>query len=326
MRRREFLFAAGATVVARPGLARAEDQRPVVGFLHVGSPAENARRLAAFRQGLRETGFLEGGNVDVEYRWAEDHTDRLEALAADLAARNVAVIVTPGVTAAAVAAKKATSVIPIVFAIGADPVALGLVRSLSRPGGNATGVTSLNGVLAPKRLQVARELATNAARCITLVNPTSPLGALFLDGLRGAAARFNFALTVLTATSAAEIDAAIAGLSQTGDAVFVPAPDPLLYGLRGRLVRLIARRGLPSVFDVPEYVEDGGLASYGNDFMDAIRRSGVYAGLILKGARPAELPVVQAQKFVTALNLKTAKSLGVDIPVDLLASADEVIE
>ena len=326
MGRREFLALACGAAVAYPTAARAQDTRPVIGFLHVGSPAENAKRLAAFGEGLRDAGFVEGENVTIEYRWAEGHAERLDEMAADLASRRVAVIVTTAVTAAAVAAKRATREIPIVFAVGSDPVALGLVESLSHPGGNATGVTSLNASLSAKRLQLLRELAPRTARCVTMVNPTSPLTGPFLDGLQGAAAKWGLRVTVLRAQSAAEIDAGFASLADTSDAAFISAPDALLYSLRARLLAEIARRALPSLFDVPEYVEEGGLASYGNDFMDAIRQAGVYVGRILKGARPADLPVVQAQKFVLSINLKTAAALGVEIPPTLLASADEVIE
>ena len=296
----------------------AQDKTPVIGFLHIGSPAENGKRLAAFLKGLREEGFVEGQNVAIEYRWAEGRADKLEELAADLARRRVSVIVTPAVTAAAVAAKRATSDIPIVFAVGTDPVALGLVASLSHPGGNATGVTSLNASLAPKRLQLARELNPKATRYFTLINPTSPLSIPFLAGLQAAAANFGVRVDVLRARSAEEIDAAFASLPETSDAVFMSSPDALLYSLRPRILALVARHALPSVFDVPEYVEEGGLVSYGNDFIDAIRQSGVYVGRILKGEKPADLPVVQAEKFVLAINLKTAAALGIDIPTAVL--------
>jgi putative ABC transport system substrate-binding protein len=326
MRRREFIAGLCAVASAAPQVAGAQDKMPVIGFLHVGSRAENTKRIAAFLKGLGETGFVEGRNVAIEYRWAEGHADRLESLAADLVERQVAVIVTPAVTAAAVAAKKVTNTIPIVFAVGSDPVELGLVASLSHPGGNATGVTSLNASLAAKRLQLARELAPKTTRCFTLINPTSPLGGPFVEGLQGAAASFGVRVDVLHARSQEEIDAGFASLPPASDAVFISSPDALFYSWRQQIVALVARHALPSVFDVPEYVETGGLASYGNDFIDAIRQAGVYAGRILKGEKPADLPVVQAEKFVLAINLNAAKTLGIDIPNSVLAAADQVIE
>ena len=324
MRRRVFLAGLGAACACAP-MARAQ-QRPVIGFLHAGSPAENVKRIDAFREGLRQTGFVEGRNLTIEYRWAQGRADRLEALAADLVQRRVSLIATPAVTVAAVAARKVTRDIPIVFAIGSDPVALGLVASLSHPGGNATGVTSMNASLGAKRFELAHELSPNAKRYITLINPTSPLGHTFLEGLQAGAAGRDVRLDVLRAQSQKEIDAAFAGLPSVADSVFISSPDALFYGLRARIVALVTQLKLPSLFDVPEYVEDGGLASYGNDFIDAIRQSGVYAGRILKGEKPQDLPVVQAEKFVLAINLKTARTLGLEIPPDVLAAASEVIE
>jgi putative ABC transport system substrate-binding protein len=325
MRRRDFIAGLCAIASVAPR-ARAEDKLPVIGFLHVGSLAENTKRIAAFLKGLSEIGFVEGQNVAIEYRWAEGHTDRLESLAADLVKRQVAVIVTPAVTAAAIAAKKATSSIPIVFAVGTDPVALGLVASLSHPGGNATGVTSLNASLAAKRVQLARELSPNTTRVVTLINPASPLSGPFLEGLERAAPGFGVRVDVFRASSKEEIDAVFANLPPAPGGVFISSPDALFYSWREQIVALVARHALPSVFDVPEYVETGGLASYGNDFMDAIRQAGGYVGRILKGEKPADLPVVQAEKFVLAINLNTAKTLGIDIPNSVLAAADEVIE
>jgi len=326
MRRREFIAGLCAVASAKPGIAGAQDKIPVIGFLHVGSRAENTKRIAAFLKGLGEAGFVEGRNLAIEYRWAEGHADRLESLAADLVKRQVAVIVTPAVTAAAVAAKKVTNAVPIVFAVGSDPVALGLVASLSHPGGNATGVTSLNASLAAKRLQLARELAPKATRFFTLINPGSPLGGPFSESLKGAAMSSGVRVDVFLARSQEEIDAGFASLPPGPDAAFISCPDALFYSWREQIVALVARHALPSVFDVPEYVETGGLASYGNDFIDAIRQAGVYAGRILNGEKPADLPVVQAEKFVLAINLNTAKTLGIDIPNSVLAAADEVIE
>ena len=324
MRRRAFLAGLGAACACAP-MARAQEQ-PVIGVLHAGSVAENVKRVAAFREGLKQSGFVEGRNLTIEYRWAQGHADRLEALAADLAQRRVSLIATPAVTAAAVAARKVTRDIPIVFAVGSDPVALGLVDSLSHPGGNATGVTSMNASLGAKRFELARELAPKAKRCITLVNPASPISLTFLEALQAGAAALGIRLDVLHAQNQEEIDAAFAGLPSVADAVFLSSPDYLFYGLRARIVAQVTQLKLPSLFDVPEYVEDGGLASYGNDFIDAIRQSGVYAGRILKGEKPQDLPVVQPETFVLAINLKTASTLGLEIPPDVLAAANEVIE
>jgi putative ABC transport system substrate-binding protein len=325
MRRREFM--AGLTAAAAcPQFARAEEKKPVIGFLHVGSESENAKRLEAFWSGLAETGFVQGKNVEIEYRWAEGRPELLDSLAEDLVRRDVAVIVTPAVTAAAVAARKATRVIPIVFAVGSDPVALGLVDSLNRPGGNATGVTSLNASLAGKRWQIARELAPGAAHYYTLVNPVSPVSVPFVEGLQAVATGAGAHVVVLRAHTLQELDAAFANLPASPGDIFISSPDALFYAWRERIVAYAARGAFVSVFDVPEYVESGGLASYGDDFMDVIRLAGVYTGRVLKGEKPADLPVVQAQKFVLAINLKTASALRLEVPPTLLAAADEVID
>ena len=326
VRRRAFLAALGAAA-AWPFAALAQAAKtPVVGFLHSASRAENAKRLEAFLKGLREQGFAEGGNIAIEYRWADGRAGQLEALAADLVRRQVAVIAAAGSGVAGVAAKKATDAIPIVFATGADPVALGLVASLGHPGGNVTGATSLNALLGAKRLSLMREIMPGARRCFTLINPTSPLAEPFLANLESGAAALGVSVEVLRATSEAEIEAAFASLPETAGSMFISSPDAFFYSRRDQIVAPVARRALPAMFDVPEYVEAGALASYGNDFLDAMRLAGVYVGRILKGAKPAELPVVQAEKFVLALNLTTAHALGFEIPPLLLASADEVIE
>jgi putative ABC transport system substrate-binding protein len=327
MRRREFIATLAAAAAVSPSSARAQQAKtPVVGFLHSGSRAENVKRLEAFLKGLDEAGFVDGRNVAIEYRWADGRADRLEELAADLVRRRVALVATAGSTAATVAAKKATAAVPIVFAIGADPVALGLVASLGHPGGNVTGVNSLNAALGAKRLSLMRQLAPQAARWFTLINPTSPVSEAFLDNLQTGAAALGVRVDVLRAASEREIDAVFASLPEAAGGAFLSSPDAFFYSRREQIVALVSRHALPSMFDVPEYVEAGGLASYGNDFLDAMRLAGSYVGRILKGEKPAELPVVQAEKFVMALNLKTAKALGLDIPQTLLAAADEVIE
>ena len=235
-------------------------------------------------------------------------------------------IATPGSTAATAAAKKPAGGIAFVFATGADPVALGFVASLSRPGGTVTGVTSLNAILGAKRLDLMRELVPHAQRCVTLINPNSPLGEPSLQNLEAGAAALGVRVDVLRAASEPEIDAAFAGLPREARSVFVASPDAFFYNRREQIVALVVRHALPAMFDVPEYVEAGALASYGNDFLDAMRLAGVYVSRILKGEKPADLPVVQAETFVLAINLKTAKALGIEIPQTLLASADEVIE
>jgi putative tryptophan/tyrosine transport system substrate-binding protein len=326
MRRRAFIAALGAAAAWPLAAGAQAANTPVVGFLQSGSRAEDSKRLAAFLKGLSEQGFVEGENVAIEYRWADSAEERLESLAADLVRRQVAVLATPGSTRATAAAKKAAGGIPIVFATGADPVALGFVASLSRPGGNVTGVTSLNAVLGAKRLALMREVVPQARRCVTLINPGSPMAEPFLNNLQGGAAALGARVEVLRAASEGEIDAAFASLPEEPGSVFISSPDAFFYNRREQIVTLVARHALPAMFDVPEYVEAGALASYGNDFLDAMRLAGVYVGRILKGEKPANLPVVQAEKFVLAINLKTAKALGLEIPPLLFAFAEEVIE
>jgi len=327
IRRREFIAFVGGAAAAWPlALQAQQTQKPVIGFLHSASREENAKRLAAFQKGLSEAGFIEGQNVAIEYRWADGQADRLPALLADLIREKVAVIATPGSTVATVAAKKATDSIPIVFAIGSDPVALGLVASLSRPDGNATGVTSLNVYAAAKRLGLIRELVPQANHYFTLVNPASALAEPFIKDLEAGAANVGIRVDIFRASSEREIDAAFASMPQGTGSVFVPSPDAFFYSRRTQIVALVAQHGLPAIFDVPEYVEAGALASYGNDFLDAMQMAGGYTARILKGEKPADLPVVQAEKFALAINLKTAKTLGLTVPPILLATADEVIE
>ena len=299
---------------------------PVVGFLHSGSRAESAQRLDAFLKGLKEAGFVEGENVAIEYRWAEGQADQLEGLASELVRRQVAVIATPAATAAAVAAKKATDAIPIVFAVGSDPVALGLVASLSRPGGNATGVTSLNANLGAKRLAMMRELAPQATRFVTLINPTSPMSATFLNNLQAGAQNLGVRVDVLRASSESEIDAAFASLTQQPGGAFISSPDAFSIVAAPKSWGSFSAMRCLRFSTCPNTSRPARLASYGNDFMDAIRLSGDYVGRILKGEKPADLPVVQAEKFLLAINLKTAAVLGLEIPPTVLAAADEVIE
>lgn len=299
---------------------------PVIGFLHAGSPEENVKRLEAFRRGFGAAGFVEGQNVTIEYRWARGKNQELAAMAADLIRRQVTLIVTPGSTAAAVAAKAATSTVPIVFSSGTDPVALGLVASLNRPGGNATGITSLNAELAAKRLGLFRELAPKASRYFTLVKPTSELAAPFVADLRSAAAGLGVGVEVLKADTAGEIDAAFAGIPQASGSGVIFGPEGFFYVHRKHIAELALRRGLPTIFDVRDYVDAGGLASYGSDYFNIMELVGDYAARVLKGVKTADLPVQQATKFELVINRKTAKALGIEISPTLLATADDVID
>jgi putative ABC transport system substrate-binding protein len=327
MRRREVLVGLGGAVAMWPLAARAQPAAvPVIGFLHSGSADENAKRLAAFRKGLAETGFVEGRNVAIEYRWALGKNEDLPALAADLVRRKVALIATPGSTPAAVAAKAATTSIPLVFGVGADPVALGLVASVSRPDGNATGVTSLNAELVAKRLGIFRDLVGDAKRYFMLVNPASVLAAPYIAALQSAADGIGIHIEVLRASSDNEIDAAFDGVPQAPGNAMVFGPDAFFYIRRAHIADLALRRTIPTIFDDRAYVSAGGLICYGADFLEVMELAGNYAGRILKGERPGDLPVQQPTKFELVINLKTAKALGIDVPQRLLLIADEVIE
>ena len=324
MRRREFLGAL-AGVAAWPRVVRAQTV-PAIGFLHAGSPEENGKRLAAFRKGLAAGGFVEGQNVTVEYRWARGRNELLAGLAAELIGKGVAMIVTPGSSAAAVAAKKATAAIPIVFSAGSDPVGLGLVESLNRPGGNATGIASLNAELAAKRLGLFRELVPKTQRYFTLVKPSSELAAPFVKDLESAASGLGIHIDVLNADSPDEIDTAFAQIPREQACGIVFGPEGFFYVHRAHIAELALARGLPTIFDVRDYVEAGGLASYGSDYYNVMELTGGYAARVLKGEKPADLPVQQATKFEMMLNRKTAKALGIEISSTLLATADEVID
>jgi putative ABC transport system substrate-binding protein len=326
MRRREFIgLVCGA--VALPFAARAQSPAmPLIGFLHAGSPDENAKRLDAFRKGLAAAGFIEGKNVAIEYRWASGKTQELAALAADLIGKSVALIVTPGSTAAAVAPTPAKSTVPIVFSSGTDPVALGLVASLNRPGGNATGITSLNAELAAKRLGLFRELVPGLSRYFTLVRPSSELAAPFVADLQGAATSLGVGVEVLKADTSDEIDAALASIPQQAGCGMIFGPEGFFYIHRKRIADLALARSLPTIFDVRDYVDAGGLASYGSDYFNVMELTGNYVARVLRGEKPADLPVQQATKFELVINRKTAMTLGIDISRTLLATADEVID
>ena len=332
MRRREFIAIAGSTAMAarlsswpRPACAQ-QETKPLIGMLQPVSPQGNARRIDAFLKGLAEAGFIDGKNVTITYRWAENRLERLSPLAADLVRHNVAVIVTPASMPATRAAQAATSTIPIVFATGADPVAAGVVASLNRPGGNVTGVTSLNIDIASKRLDMLHQLVPQAKRCFALVNPASPFSASFITDVQAGAAKLGIQIDTLDANTEREIDAAFAGLPTGSGKMLLSSPEAFLYSRRAQIIALTSRYEVPAAFDTRDYVDDGGLLSYGADFLDVMRRAGVYVGRILKGEKPETLPVEQSEKFELAINLKTAKTLGLTVPPELLALADEVIE
>jgi putative ABC transport system substrate-binding protein len=326
--RRDFIALVGGSAATWPLAARAQQPAlPVIGFLHSGSPEPIASRVAGFRKGLGEGGYIEGQTVAIEYRWAQDQYDRLPDLAADLVRRQVAVIATPGSVPAALAAKAATSTIPIVFEVGGDPVQLGLVASLSRPVGNVTGVTSMNVELGAKRLGLLHELLPGAARFAVLVNPNSPdVTELTIKDAQAAAAAIGREIEVLNAATNREIDAAFASLvAKRVDALLV-GTEPLFNNRRVQLVTLATLHRVLAIYYAREYAEIGGLMSYGTNLADAYRQAGTYVGRILKGEKPAELPVARVVKFEFVINLQTARTLGIDIPPTLLARADEVIE
>jgi putative tryptophan/tyrosine transport system substrate-binding protein len=325
MRRREFITLLGAGVAAWPLAARAQQATmPVVGFLRSTTAADAANLVTAFRQGLKEAGFVEGQNVAVEYRWGENQPDRLPAMVADLIRRPVAVIV--GNITAALAAKAATTTVPIVFAIGSDPVKAGLVASLNRPGGNVTGVVFFSSDLGAKRLEQLRQLVPKATTIAMLSNPNSSGPEGERRDVQAAAQAIGQPLLIIDVTSEREIETAFATFVQRGaDAVFVGS-GPFMTSHRERIAALAARHALPSCYAVREAVVAGGLMSYAPSQPDAYRQAGIYAGRILKGEKPADLPVMRSTKFELVLNLKTAKTLGLTVPDRLLALADEIIE
>ena len=326
MRRREFISLLGSAA-AWPLTARAQ-QMPVIGFLHSASAAAFADLVAAFRKGLSESGYVDGQNVAIEYRWAEGRNERLPALAAELVRRRAAVIVTPVSTAATLAAKAATATIPIVFVIGADPVKIGLVASLNRPGGNATGISDVGVELGAKRVGLLHELLPGAARFAALVNPANPgITEPFITGVQTATlAIIGRQIEVVTASTNSDIDAAFTTLAKKRADAFLISPEALFVARRVQLLTLAARYALPALYHRREFAEAGGLMSYGSDLADQFRQTGVYAARILKGEKPAEMPVQLPTKFEFVINLQTAKTLGITVPSTLLAVADEVIE
>ena len=326
MRRRDFIAGLGSATIWSFSARAEQSAMPVVGFLSARSPAEAASVLAAFRQGLAETGYFEGKNVTIEYRWAEGHYDRLPALAEELLRRGVAVIAATGGEPSPVAAKAATATLPIVFTVGSDPVEMGLVASLSRPGGNLTGTTIMGVDLGPKRLDLVRQLVTKALRIAILANPTFPMASAEVREVEDAARSLAIEVNVWNASTESEIDEAFADLAQHRPDALIIGTDPFLLGQRDQLARLAARHAIPTVYFLREFVEAGGPMSYGPDIRRGYRQAGVYTGYILGGKKPAELPVLRPTSFLLSINLKTAKELGIALPATLLALADEVIE
>jgi putative ABC transport system substrate-binding protein len=326
IKRRAFIAALGGAA-AWPVVVRGQQPAmPVIGYLGAQSPATFASRLDAFRQGLGESGYVDGKNVTIEFRWAEGQHHKLPALAADLVARRVAVIVAPGGAPAALAAKSATTAIPIVFEMGADPIAMGLVGSLSRPGGNITGISSLSVEVTPKRLEILHELVPTATVFAALVNPTSPTADSQTRNLQAAARVLRVQLHVLHASTEQDVDATFATLSRLRAGGLVVASDTFFAFHSEQLAALTARHATPAIQQSRDFSVAGGLASYGGNFLESHRQTGIYAGRIMRGDKPADLPVQQVTKLEMVLNLKTASSLGLTVPPALLARADEVIE
>ena len=326
MNKREFNVLLGGAA-AWPLAARAQQAvMPVVGFVYPGVPELSTGIVAAFRKGLNEAGFIEGRNVTVEFRFAYNDNARLPELAADLAQRRVAVIATPGSTPSALAAKAATTTIPIVFGIGPDPVEIGLVASLNRPGGNITGVSSMNAELGAKRLGLLHELLPTAVRFAVLVNPNNRNAEALTRDAQATASALSREVEILPASNTREIDAAFVSLLQKRADALLVSPDPLFDSRRVQLVTLATHHRLPTIYSFRENVEIGGLMSYGSSAAERDRQVGIYTGRILKGEKAAELPVIRAAKFEFIINLQTAKVLGLNVPQALLATADEVIE
>jgi putative tryptophan/tyrosine transport system substrate-binding protein len=326
VRRWQFIaLLAGATAWPLAALAQ-QSSMPVIGFLSARSPAEAASVLAAFRQRLGQTGYYEGKNIAIEYRWAEGQYDRLPALAAQLVAREVSVIAATGAEPSGLAAKAATTTIPIVCTLGGDAVEAGLVPRLNRPGGNVTGVTIIGVEMGPKRVELAHELVPKATTFAMLINSKFPMALAEMSEMRASALSLGLEVTVLDASTGAEIDAAFATIAREKIGAVLINTDPLLLGQRDQIVRLAERHNVPAIYFLREFVEAGGLMSYGPNIANGYRQAGIYVGRILKGENVGDLPVVQPTKFDLVINLRTARALGLEIPTNLLVRADEVIE
>jgi putative ABC transport system substrate-binding protein len=325
MQRREFITLIGGAAATWPMAGRAQPAMPVIGYLSIGTPETLAHFVGAIHQGLKETGYVEGRNLAIEYRWVENQYDRLPAMAADLVRRQVAVIYAQA-PPSALAAKAATTTIPIVFTSGGDPVESGLVASISRPGGNVTGVTLFTSVVVAKRLEILRELVPNNRVIALLVNPTSANASPDTREADAAVLKLGLQFRVLSATTERDIDIAFASFVQQRADVLLVGGDVFLTAHRNQIVAQAAHHAIPTIYPFREFAVAGGLMSYGTDITDAIRQAGTYIGRILNGEKPADLPVMQPTKFELVINLKTAKALGLTVPPSLLTRADEVIE
>ncbi|SIO47367.1 putative ABC transport system substrate-binding protein [Bradyrhizobium erythrophlei] len=326
MKRREFILALGGVVAAIPVASAQQATMPTIGFLDSGFAKGMDAYLDGFRRGLKETGYAEGENVAIVFRWSEGRMDQLKTFAAELAARPVDVIVGSRGPAPGLAAKAATSTIPVVFQTGSDPVEIGLVASMNRPGGNVTGVTRMSTALIPKRLGVLRELVPGMSKLALLVNPNGPQTAEQIRDMQEPTRALGLQLHIVEAGNESELEATFAEARKVNAQALIVASDNLFIGARGRVVEQAAQHALPTIYFEPESVRAGGLMCYSASLADSFRQAGVYAGRILRGAKPAELPVLQPDKFELILNLKTAKALGLTVPPTLLATADEVIE
>jgi putative tryptophan/tyrosine transport system substrate-binding protein len=326
MRRREFITLVGGAATW-PLAARAQQPvMPVIGFLNTQSPGSIAHWMAAFHQGLKEVGFVEGQNVGVEYRWAQGHYDRLPGLAADLVRRQVAVIAATGGEPSPQVAKAATQTVPIVFTANGDPVRDGLVASLSRPGGNATGITIFGGGAVTKRLQLLHEIVPKVGTNAYLMNPSDPNAEIEMRGAKSAAASLRLQMTAVSASNERELDAAFTAMALQGAGALLVASDAFFFWQRNQLAALAAHHRIPAMYYLREFTLAGGLMTYGNSLSEVYRLVGLYIARILRGEKPADLPVMQSTKFEFVINLKTAKALGVDVPISMQLLADEVIE
>ena len=326
MRRREFVTFLGGSVAAWPLAALAEQALPVIGFLNSASPIPWKDYVAGFRAGLKETGFVDGQNVTIEFRWAEGHYDKLPGMAADLVRRKVAVLVATGGSPSVVAAKAATSTIPIVFTSGGDPVQRGIVTSLNRPGGNITGVNLFTNVLDGKRIGLLRALVPGVQLIAVLFNPKRPDHTNEVRDVQDAARAVGQQIHVLLASNESGINAAFATAAQLHAGAMLVSSDPFMNSQRDKIIALAARHSIPTIYEQREFALAGGLMSYGTNLSDGYRQVGLYVGRILKGEKPGELPIVQATKFEFVINLKTAKALGIEVPPNLSAETDEIIE